>query len=456
MKKGRILLKGFFYVFLVLMLNALIVQSASAAPACYNNTICSANITEIKSSVLGQPVDLSVLSNYTWGKMLSNLNADLTYGTTLSCNNYSCKMMKGLNLFLYNYGKIYVYATTGDGKWHQIPNNWCDWTITGNAGIIELLKPGVVYGIKKGNSKVTCSLKADKTNSATLISTEPIDVSVGGLGAMLQSGGVLSYWWNDVENYFYTEPNPLQRKFGFNRLYDFGANLIALWYDTVRLEFVAPYRNTALKRWETQKWMIQLWKGTYGPTVGGEIGLYHKNLAASLYKCNDDDNLLNMSLTVYQQVGQNTIRLFTTPDDNYWWATGFKVWYDEYDSNTPAWLLSNLVNNATEASVFWHMNKYDLLFTRPNPQLTMLARITIPNDANHSEIAAGLKRALINHGFTNVSGTVGWQVPNEDHKDINQWPSNSNAFVIKGIPGDSRWDNIRIFFKWNYMHDRLL
>ena len=64
---------------------------------------------------------------------------------------------------------------------------------------------------------------------------------------------------NDKEDCF-------QAEFGYNPLYDFGANLIDFSIETTKLDF----------KYEGKEYRIQLWKGQYISgeigTVGGEIG----------------------------------------------------------------------------------------------------------------------------------------------------------------------------------------
>ena len=59
--------------------------------------------------------------------------------------------------------------------------------------------------------------------------------------------------------------NPLQRNFGFNPLYDTAAPFTGMIYYTRRFFF----------QYDDKDWMVQIWKGQYGITVGAEIGIYN-------------------------------------------------------------------------------------------------------------------------------------------------------------------------------------
>ena len=134
----------------------------------------------------------------------------------------------------------------------------------------------------------------------------------------LASNAVVSYLWDPNGNFYYTEDNPWQRNFGFNVLYDWGAPLTIMFYDTIRAKF--NYDNT--------EWMIQFWKGQYGYLfVGSEIGVYTRAVGSTgaHYNCADDNHLINMEMTLHQNFndGRGFIKLFTRSYYPHWWSTGF-------------------------------------------------------------------------------------------------------------------------------------
>ena len=123
----------------------------------------------------------------------------------------------------------------------------------------------------------------------------------------------LSYSYSEAGNYFYTDEDPWQRNFGFNRLYDIGAVFTVMYLDT----FHVYYNHNGYD------WMVQFWKGQYGLLfLGGEIGLYYKDPESStlIYNCAEEDMRINMQMTVYREgYGE----LFTRPYAPHWWTTAF-------------------------------------------------------------------------------------------------------------------------------------
>ncbi len=123
----------------------------------------------------------------------------------------------------------------------------------------------------------------------------------------------LSYSYSETGNYFYTDDDPWQRNFGFNRVYDIGAIFTFMYLDT----FHVYYNHNGYD------WMVQFWKGQYGFLfLGGEIGLYYKDPAKSTphYNCAEEDMEINMQMTVYRDgYGE----LFTRPYAPHWWTTAF-------------------------------------------------------------------------------------------------------------------------------------
>lgn len=111
---------------------------------------------------------------------------------------------------------------------------------------------------------------------------------------------------------YYSHLNPLQRKFGFNFVYDMAAPIAGMIYDTKRIEFV----------YDNREWMIQIWKGQYGITAGAEIGLYNRPMDRVMqYDCADDEELIEMQFDFYNQ---NQF-VFSRGPEKHWWLTGFKI-----------------------------------------------------------------------------------------------------------------------------------
>ncbi len=132
--------------------------------------------------------------------------------------------------------------------------------------------------------------------------------------------GILGYLYDPEAKCFYTADDPWQRNFGYNELYDFGANFVAIIIETCRLKFNYDDRN----------WMIQLWKGNYGFILyGAEIGIYNKPTDRMLehYDCANDKDMLQMEMTLYERtqlLGKDIwTKVFSRPYQRQWWHTGF-------------------------------------------------------------------------------------------------------------------------------------
>jgi len=135
---------------------------------------------------------------------------------------------------------------------------------------------------------------------------------VGGLGYNMNFGGTYGA-------YATTTDDSWQRNLGYMKLYDTlllqgtdAANL-----DTVRLKF--PYAG--------KDWMLQLWKGRYFITTGGEVGLYNKPTSRLIefYDCATDEERVGMSFKVTAHDNGEDIIMIDIPSRLHWWVTGFAV-----------------------------------------------------------------------------------------------------------------------------------
>jgi len=132
--------------------------------------------------------------------------------------------------------------------------------------------------------------------------------------------GGLSYNFNFKDAFAYTTNNSWQRALGYMKLYD---DLLLkttkmVNIDTVRLKF----------DYQGMDWMLQLWKGRYFTTTGGEIGLYHKpkDRLINFYDAVSDDERINMSFKITGDAGtaaENVV--IDRPVEIRWWFTGFAV-----------------------------------------------------------------------------------------------------------------------------------
>ena len=104
------------------------------------------------------------------------------------------------------------------------------------------------------------------------------------------------------------------RDFGFCIEYDILCYMLPMYrYITRRIKF--DYND--------REWMVQLWKGNYLITNGGEVGVYNRNPIAfgSYYSCITDEELMPMSLKITH--GDEV--LVSIPEQPHWWVNGFRL-----------------------------------------------------------------------------------------------------------------------------------
>lgn len=115
----------------------------------------------------------------------------------------------------------------------------------------------------------------------------------------------------------------IQRKFGFNYVYDKAVDAVLMNIEEVRTYFT----------YNGYDWLLEFWKGEYElVTVGAEVGIYyHKNTKGTppsrpeLYHYNavDNANALYMSMELWQCDSKGERKVLTMPRLKYWWMAAF-------------------------------------------------------------------------------------------------------------------------------------
>ncbi len=125
----------------------------------------------------------------------------------------------------------------------------------------------------------------------------------------------LGFNYNLQDLTLYATTNCWMRDFGFCLFYDIAANSMpaVFKYNTRRFKF----------DYDGYEWMIQIWKGNYLMTNGGEVGLYCRTPEkfGSFYECASDEQLLPMSMQIYH--GDKL--LVDMPEQKHWWINGFNM-----------------------------------------------------------------------------------------------------------------------------------
>lgn len=115
---------------------------------------------------------------------------------------------------------------------------------------------------------------------------------------------------------FYSLMDAWQRDVGYCRLYDEAAPALSMILDSEPVTFSYGGR----------RWLIELWKGQYGLSVGGEIGIYNTDRAdmhteqvtGVFYDCVPDEQRLPLSFVLRRED-----RVLLQRRDTHWWLTGF-------------------------------------------------------------------------------------------------------------------------------------
>ena len=127
------------------------------------------------------------------------------------------------------------------------------------------------------------------------------------------------YSYDPGQDIFYSNMDPWQRKMGYCRLYDEASAPLNMIIDCEPIYF----------EYGGKRWLIEFWKGQYGMTSGGEIGVYTTEESdlnipgffdGTFYRCASNSDRLYMSYSL----AKNNEILFTR-NDKHWWLTGFKL-----------------------------------------------------------------------------------------------------------------------------------
>ena len=119
---------------------------------------------------------------------------------------------------------------------------------------------------------------------------------------------------NYKEALVYAPINCWMRNFGFCFEYDALCYALPVYcYNTRRFHF--EYNN--------KDYMIQMWKGNYLITNGGEVGVYYRDKGkyGTFYNVVKSEDQLDMSL----QIWHGDDLLVNITEQNHWWVNGFKM-----------------------------------------------------------------------------------------------------------------------------------
>ncbi len=120
---------------------------------------------------------------------------------------------------------------------------------------------------------------------------------------------------NLSEMLVYATVNCWMRDFGFCYLYDVAANSMPIFFNYNTRRFKFEYNDL--------EYMIQIWKGNYTISNGGEVGVYCRDKLkfGSYYDSANDEQMLEMSM----QILHGDRILVDKPLQLHWWINGFNL-----------------------------------------------------------------------------------------------------------------------------------
>lgn len=120
----------------------------------------------------------------------------------------------------------------------------------------------------------------------------------------------IGFEYDSYQDIWYSPQDCWQREWGYNDA-----------YDQVAEEFINIDTRKVIFNFGGKDWRVQFWKGDYGPTTGGEIGIYYKdeNSWVEHYDSVEYSDMPYMSLTLYR----GDEKVFERTYDEYWWVNGF-------------------------------------------------------------------------------------------------------------------------------------
>ncbi len=179
-------------------------------------------------------------------------------------------------------------------------------------GLILILLISILYRFKFKKKK-----KGEVIRPVTdIIGDEPERVT--DLNKDLEPYGFAYEPYQDI---FYSLMEPWQRRVGYCKLYDEASATLSLIIDCEPIRF----------EYGGKKWLIEFWKGQYGMTTGGEVGIYYTDSTSSdvnipglfsgtFYYCVNDEDRMNISFVL-----RKNGNLLLTRNGYHWWLTGFKL-----------------------------------------------------------------------------------------------------------------------------------
>lgn len=137
--------------------------------------------------------------------------------------------------------------------------------------------------------------------------------------SLIKTIRAVGYEYDPKQDIFYSNLYAWQRNHGYCKLFDDAAAVFSMIIDCESVYF----------DYDGKRWFIGLWKGQYGMTTGGEIGIYSTDkpdihipgiFKGTFYNSVRDSDMLQMSLNL-----KKNGKTLLTRDGVHWWMAGFKL-----------------------------------------------------------------------------------------------------------------------------------
>jgi hypothetical protein len=217
--------------------------------------------------------------------------------------------MKGVDFMLLPSISLFTFYLSASAIWGFLSQNLYLLAIVGLIIIIAL----------SVTSRIVKNKREKKKHEVIHPVTDIVGTAKERLDELNRDLSPFGFSYEPYEDVFYSLMNPWQRQLGYCRLYDEASAALSMIIDCEPIRF----------SYGGKRWLIEFWKGQYGMTSGGEVGIYYTDgpdldipgvFNGTFYFCVKDEDRINMAFVLRK----NNNLLFTRTG-YHWWLTGFKL-----------------------------------------------------------------------------------------------------------------------------------
>lgn len=197
----------------------------------------------------------------------------------------------------------------------------------GQSYIVDNSGHSVVYNSNQSGNSYSASSVTPNNNTAAKTSTTTKKATTTTKAATTKKSTTTET--TTANKYSVYNALAAQRKFGFNKLYDKGAQWVNFYLQTIRCYFT----------FNDKDWLIELWKGEYAmATVGCEVGFYNRDHNQALldnpgpewlhYSSVGDEDAMQVSMKLWQyekSADSTPVQKIDYSKRLCWWAADFET-----------------------------------------------------------------------------------------------------------------------------------